>query len=500
MSNLLSLIVLPFISALIALALGALPLTTINKQRINLILSLLPLAVLILGHNHWNGAEINVPWISTLGINFHLAVDSLSMLFVVLAALIIPLAVYIAPTDIPATPFYFLTFILQAFLFILFTSRDLILFTIAWEAILLPLYFIITFRGGEHRHKAALQFLIYMIAGSALLIAAVLGLYFTSPLPTFNFDQLAVNAAQTPYAVTFFFIFMLAFAVKTPLFPFHGWLPETYMQAPFAGTILLSALLSKAGIYGIARIGFEFFPSYIVEYSPFLLTLAIFGALYGALAAWTQNDYKRLIAYSSFSHVNFILVGLFVASETALQGAALQAFNHGITIAALFLVAYWLKQRVGTTSIDTVGGVAKSYTRLCWLTLFFVLASIALPSTNNFVGELIILYALFKKNVWLAALLTLTIILSAIYMLRWMQKVYFGEPKNLNHESLDIGMKEILATLPLIAIILGIGIFPAPVLNDLKGWAEINGTPSNLPLKITEKLTTLPTFLAKESQ
>ncbi len=476
MPNLLLLIILPFIASFIALAIGVTSLSTTAKQRIYLVLSFLPLGLLLLGYPHWNGAEINEPWISTLGINFHLSMDSLSMIFVALTALIIPLAIYIAPTDRQSALFYFLTFLLQGFLFILFTTRDLVVFTISWEAILLPLYFIMTLRGGEHRQKAALQFLVYMIAGSALLVAAVLGLYFTSSNPTFNFDKLAVYAAQNPHAPIFFAIFILAFAVKTPLFPFHGWLPEAYTQAPYAGTILLSALLSKAGIYGIARIGYEFFPTYIVQYSSFLLSLAIIGALYGAIAAWTQNDAKRLIAYSSFSHVNFILAGLFVGNEIALQGAILQAFNHGITIAALFLMAYWLKQRVGTTSIDTIGGAAKSYTRLCWLTLFFVLASIALPSTNNFVGELIILFGLFKKNVWLSTLLATTVILSAIYMLRWMEKVYFGEPKGLNHESLDLGIKELLVALPLIAIILGIGIFPAPLLNDLKPTTEKLGT------------------------
>ncbi len=489
MPNLLILIILPFVAAIIAMAIGSSPLSITNKQRVYLILSLLPLGILLLGYNHWNGSEINFPWISALGINFHLLIDPMSLLFVTLTALIIPVAVYVGPTDMRSSPFYFLTFLLQGFLFILFTTRDLVLFTISWEAILLPLYFIITLKGGENRQKAALQFLIYMIAGSALLVAAVLGLYITSPEHTFDFDKLALYAAQNPHALVFFAIFMLAFAVKTPLFPFHGWLPDTYMRAPFAGTILLSALLSKAGIYGIARIGYEFFPTFIAQYSPVLLSLAIVGALYGAIAAWTQNDFKRLIAYSSFSHVNFILAGLFIASEMSLQGAVLQAFNHGITITALFLVAYWLKERVGTTSIDTVGGAAKSYTRLFWLTLFFVFASIALPSTSNFVGEFIILLALFKKNAWLAALLTLTVILSAMYMLRWMEKVYFGEPKGLDQESSfllkDLGLKELVVALPLAAIILGVGIFPAPLLNKLKPTVE--------------KLTALPTFLAKET-
>ena len=218
------------------------------------------------------------------------------------------------------------------------------------------------------------------------------------------------------------------------------------------------------------------FPELLQQWSPWLILFAIVGVIYGALAAWGQYDYKRLIAYSSFSHVNFILVGLFVWNATAHTGAVLQAVNHGITITALFMVAGWLESRIGTTAINpSVGGVGKFLPKLCWLTLFFVLASVALPGTNNFVGELLILLGLFGFSPWLAALLGLSVILSVVYMLHWMQSTYFGplnDPQG-NSRWIDIEGKEFLIALPLIILILWIGIYPSPILNTIQAIQEI---------------------------
>jgi NADH-quinone oxidoreductase subunit M len=357
--------------------------------------------------------------------------------------------------------------LLQGLLIGFFTARDLAVFTFFWEAMLIPLYFIISLWGGPLRRLAALKFLIYMIAGSALMIAAVLFLYFdavSTGQGTFNMDALAKIAANVPHAAWLAAIFALAFAVKTPLFPFHAWLPDAYCQAPTPGTILLAGLLSKAGIYGFLRIGLELFPKFLVEWSPLLLGLAIAGVFYGGLAAWRQNDFKRLIAYSSLSHVNFILAGIFVLNQTAESGAILQAFNHGITIAGLFLVGGWLEERLGTTKMDTSGGMAQFLPYLCWLTLVFVLASVALPATNNFVGELLILFGLFMKNPWISSFLALTVILSVIYMLRFMQKVYFAAPSLYQEKWNDIKGKEFAIALPLVALIFWIGIYPTPFL------------------------------------
>lgn len=468
MSNLMLLLIIPFAASLLAfIAPFAI------RKPFAFAMSLLPLGLLLYGHQEWIGMKIEAPWLPQLSIEFFLTVDALSLLFLYLTALIIPFSILAVRSDALPFPniFYGLVLLLQGLLITFFTARDLAVFTIFWEAMLLPLYFIINIWGGPQRQAASLKFLIYMIAGSALMVAAVLSLYFASAavngVGTFNLDGLQKIASAAPHAAWICGIFLLAFAVKTPLFPFHAWLPDAYCQAPTSGTILLSAILSKAGIYGILRIGMELFPSIVLEWSPLLLGFALAGVFYGGLAAWAQKDFKRLIAYSSFSHVNFILVGLFVMNQTAELGGILQAINHAITITALFLVAGWLEERIGTTAISHASGLAKYLPRLCWLTLFFVLASVALPGTNNFIGELLIFFGLFIRNAWATALLALSIILSAIYMLRWMQKVYFETPTLLKQSYFDITKRDLLIALPLVLLILWIGLYPAPLLNHI---------------------------------
>lgn len=438
-----------------------------NFKRLAFGLSLLPLIILVANQPAWLGSSIQYAWLPALAIEFHLSIDSLSLLFLYLTALIVPISLFAVRSDQLPYPnaFYGFVLLLQGLLIIFFTAEDLVVFTIFWEGMLLPLYFIINLWGSTQRQTAALKFLIYMIAGSVFMFAAVLALFFAAGEETFNIAMLAKTSAAAPYAPWLCAIFLLAFAVKTPLFPFHAWLPDAYCAAPAAGTILLSAILSKAGIYGFLRIGMGLFPTFMKDWSPLLLGLAIAGVFYGGLAAWMQKDYKRLIAYSSFSHVNFILAGIFVWSQTAHSGALLQALNHGVTIAALFLVAFWLEERMGSTKIDQASGLAAYLPSLCWLTLFFVLSSVALPGTNNFVGELMILFGLFENNAWAAAFLALTVILSVVYMLRWMQKVYFEAPLKNGKSWNDIRFRELAMSLPLIFLILWIGIYPAPILS-----------------------------------
>lgn len=469
------LFVIPFIAALVILLLPATSGWFI--KRFAFVLSLIPLVVLLLNHAHLIGMTVNYAWIPQLSIHFFLTIDALSLVFLYLTAVMIPMSILAVDCQTFPSPkqFYCLVFILQGLLIGFFTARDLALFTVFWEAMLLPLYFVINIWGGERRQNAALKFLVYMIAGSALMVAAILFLYFASTshgTGSFDLDVLQKVASTAPYVGWVFAIFMLAFAVKTPLFPFHAWLPDTYCEAPTPGTILLSAILSKAGIYGILRIGMELFPALVKEWSPLLLGLAIVGVFYGGLAAWMQNDFKRLIAYSSFSHVNFILAGLFIWHQPAQAGAILQAVNHSITIAGLFLVGGFLEKRLHTTSMNQIGGLAKYLPYLCWLTLIFVLSSVALPGTNSFVGELMILFGLFGQNPWTAAVLGLSIILSVIYMLRFMQKVYFGPSVAFQSQWKDIGIRELLIATPLIALIFWIGIYPTPVLDQIKPAVE----------------------------
>lgn len=440
------LFLIPFVSALVMLLIPF-------SKVLGFALSLIPLVLL-----GFKITPIDVLWVPQLDIHFHLAVDSLSLIFLYLTAIVTPLT--IAFYEGSSRFFVALILLLQGLLIGFFTAADLALFTIFWEAILFPLYFMIYLWGKEKREETAMKFLIYMIAGSALMITAVLAMYFSSS----SFDLAVLKTKEgAPWILA---VFLLAFAVKTPLFPFHGWLPDTYTQAPVSGTILLSALLSKAGIYGILRIALPLFPTLMKAWSPWLLGFAIAGVFYGGLAAWRQNDYKRLIAYSSFSHVNFILVGLFAVNEIAYSGAILQAFNHGITITALFLVAGWLEKRIGETHFTGFHGLIHPFPRLGWLTLFFVLASVALPGTNNFVGEFLIFFGLFGEHPWLTGFVGLTVILSVMYMLRWMQNMYFGPPEKRAEK--DIGMFEWALALPLILIILWVGIYPNPFLEMIR--------------------------------
>lgn len=469
---LLLLFILPLASAVLVFLIGCV--TSKHLKTVAVILSLLPLAILLRDPTGMIGSTIRYDWIQPLSIQFHLTIDELSLLFLFLTAFIIPASLLVLDHNHLSSQkeFYSLVLLLEGLLVGFFTARDLALFTIFWESMLLPLYFIITGWGSEGKERAALKFLVYMVAGSTLMVVAVLSLYFNSGQGTFDLDILKSTASAAPYAAFICGVFLLAFAVKTPLFPFHSWLPDAYCKAPIAGTILLSALLSKAGIYGIIRVGYSLFPALLKEWSPLLLGLAITGTLYGALVAWKQNDYKRLLAYSSFSHVNFVLAGLFVWQEAAVSGAILQAINHGITIAALFISAGWLEKRLGTTSMESAGGLAKYLPLMCWTTLIFVLSSVALPGTNNFVGEFLVLYGLFGRSGWLAALLGLTVIFTVVYMLRWLQTTYFGKSQPRQHGWTDLTASELYLALPFVLLIFWIGVHPGPVLTLTKPSAS----------------------------
>ena len=465
----------PFIAAIVSFTCSML--SGILLKRLAVVMSMLPLLLLVWGQKVWIGSEVKYGWLPQIGVEFYLKVDALSLLFLYLVAIIIPILFLAVKGDKLLHPGMFLglAFLLEGILFGFFTARDLALFTFFWEAMLIPLYFIILLWGGSERQKAALKFIVYMIAGGALMVAAVLGLYLTASSAgqgTFNLDILKDLAEGSSYAPWICGIFLLAFAVKTPLFPFHAWLPDVYCQASTSGTILLSALLSKAGIYGVLRIGWGLFPDLLLAWGPLLLGFAIAGVIYGGLAAWMQQDYKRLLAYSSFSHVNFILAGLFARSGIAHQGAILQSLNHGVIITALFLSAGWLAERIGTTAIGYAQGLGKYMPKLCRTTLFFVLASIGLPGTNSFVGELLILFGTFQISPWMALFLALSVVLSAVYMLRFMQKTYFEEASPLQSNWIDMKALEGAVALPLVLLILWIGIYPSPFLKLISSSSE----------------------------
>lgn len=457
-------------------ALGFIPGQGAFLKRTAAFLSALPLIILVSNHSEWLGYEFATAWFPSLGINFYLHIDEISLLFLYLCALITPLSILcVDPLKTEhQKSLYFLILVLQSFVIIFFSTRDLAVFTVFWEAMLLPLYFIILIWGKKERQKAALKFLVYMIAGSVLMIAAVIALYVQSVSAfgegTFDLETLALMTTRLPMAPWIIIAFLLAFAVKSPLFPFHAWLPDAYCEAPTSGTILLAALLSKAGIYGFLRIGLGLFPQFMQEWSLFLLLFAVVGVFYGAFAAWQQSDFKRAIAYSSFSHVNFVLIALFTWQQTSHIGAILQALNHGITIAALFLVASWVEERLASSTIPSQG-IGSLFPRLCWISVFFAAAAVALPGTNNFVGEFLILLGLFAVNPWICAVLALSVVFSAVYMLRLLRKIYFG-PQMQKLPADDINRSQFCVALGLASLILILGIYPQVALSYIKPAAQ----------------------------
>ncbi|MBS0655733.1 MAG: NADH-quinone oxidoreductase subunit M, partial [Verrucomicrobia bacterium] len=413
------------------------------------------------------GMEYYAVWFSALSIHFHLSLDYLSEVFLYITNVIVPIGILSASTVTRPNFFYGLILAVQALLIGFFTAQDLVCFTLFFEGMLWPIYFLISAWGGEKRKQASFTFILYMIAGSVFMIAAVLLLYVSIHPGTFDIRQIATFAEKLPFAPLLAAAFLLAFLVKTPLFPFHAWLPNAYCEAPLPATILLSAVLSKTGIYGIARVSTSFFPTLLAQWSLPLMCIAIIGMLYGAFAAWGQTNFKRLIAYSSLSHVNFILAGIVATSYIAQSGAILQAVNHSITIAGLFLVAAWLEERLGSSQFGTVSGLASYMPSLAWLTLFFVLSAVALPGLNNFVSEVLVLYGIFVKSPMLSFLLGTTVILSVIYMLRFMHSVYFNDPVAIEREWTDIRAREKLIALPLVALILWLGLYPGPVITRI---------------------------------
>lgn len=450
-------------------------------KSICLALSLLPLILL---SNIWNTTldiTTSIPWWPSQGLALELRLDPLAFIFILLTVIIIPYSILAFPSSTQgAARFYPLTLILEGLLIGLFLSQNLLLFTIFWESTLLPLFFIIALwtdpnqsRSSTPHPSHALRFLLYMLAGSILMISAVAALYVNGN--TLSISELTQKAESLPYASWICLIFILAFAVKTPLVPFHGWLPPTYVAAPTAGSILLAGILSKAGIYGFLRIVITLFPTlFYKEWAlPFLL-LAIIGCLYGALVAWRQNSLKHLFAYSSLSQVNLILAGLFTMGYTSHSGAIFQSFNHGITITALFILYAWISSRIPTDKVSTEGAaLSKTCPQLGWLALFFALSAIALPGTHSFVGELLIFSGLYNQLPWLMLLLGTIIIFSALYQLNWIRQIFFVGPTDQTAATQeDLTQKEFLLALPLIALTILLGIYPHLLLAPIKLFTE----------------------------
>ncbi|HET9203097.1 MAG TPA: NADH-quinone oxidoreductase subunit M [Acidimicrobiia bacterium] len=419
-----------------------------------------------------------VTWYEPWGIDWHLGVDGISLPMVVLTTLLVPIALAASTSiDRRIKEFVVYTLFLEAGLIGAFLSLDLFLFFVFFEAMLIPMYFIIGIWGSERRIYAAMKFLIYTAFGSALMLAAIIGLALTHVDQTgsasFALSDLAALDLSVGAERLFFAAFAIAFAIKVPLFPFHTWLPDAHVEAPTAGSVLLAAVLLKLGTYGLLRFNMALFPEASVDAIPIMAILAVIGIIYGAVVAIVQPDLKKLVAYSSVSHLGFIVLGTFALTSGGLQGAVIQNVNHGLTTGALFLLVGMIYDRRHTKKIADFGGLQKTVPLLAGFFLFMTFASIGLPGLNGFIGEFLVLMGSFPALPSLTVIAALGVVLAAIYLLWAYERVFTGVPdKDENKALSDLSAREIALLAPLAALIVVIGIYPGLLLDKITPSTE----------------------------
>jgi NADH-quinone oxidoreductase subunit M len=413
--------------------------------------------------------EINAPWFQFVNwtIYYHLGVDGLSILLVMLTTLLIPISILSTWTAVEDRVKDFMIFflLLEVGMVGVFVALDLFLFYIFWEFTLVPMYFLIGVWGGPRRMYAAVKFFLYTMAGSILMLLAILWLGINQG--TFSVTEL-IDKGNIPANIQLwlFIAFAAAFAIKVPMWPLHSWLPDAHVEAPTAGSVILAGVLLKMGTYGFLRFNLSMFPGASVKLAPWIAGLAAIGILYGAAVSYAQKDVKKLVAYSSVSHLGFVMLGLFALNAQGIEGGILQMVNHGLSTGALFLIVGMIYERRHTREMDAFGGLWKIMPIYGALTLIITLSSMGLPGLNGFVGEFTILLGAFGSKYispWFAAISSVGIILAAIYMLFMFQKLFLGPlVKEENKALKDINWREILTLVPLLVFIFFIGLYPKP--------------------------------------
>ncbi|MBN1287229.1 MAG: NADH-quinone oxidoreductase subunit M [Anaerolineae bacterium] len=411
-------------------------------------------------------------WIPTLGMSFHLAVDGLSVLLVMLTTFIMPIAVVISfdPIQARVKLYYAMLLLIETAMLGVFVAQDLFLFYIFWEFTLVPMYFLIGIWGAERRIYAAVKFFLYTMAGSLLMLLAIL--WMGANAGTFNMtallDKLAGGELVYPDgAETLLFLgFAAAFAVKVPLWPFHSWLPDAHYEAPTAGSVILAGVLLKLGTYGFVRFNLPLFPQASKDLAPLVAVLAVIGIIYGAWVSYAQKDVKKLVAYSSVSHLGFVMLGIFALNAQGVQGGILQMVNHGLSTGALFVLVGVLYERRHTKLMSDFGGIWQVMPVFGTLSLIVVLSSMGLPGLNGFIGEFTILLGAMGSGFisgWFTVLAAAGVILAAVYLLFMFGKVYMGPVTHAENRRLpDLNWKEMLALVALVVMIFWIGLYPAP--------------------------------------
>jgi NADH-quinone oxidoreductase subunit M len=410
---------------------------------------------------------VNLPWISMLGVHFSAGIDGISMVMVLLTTVLVPLIILTTYQhqykNAPA--FYALILFMQAGLLTVFTALDGFLFYVGWEAALIPIYFICALWGGENRIRITIKFFIYTFAGSLFMLLGIIYLYLQTPDKVYDvrkFYELSLDLSHQSWV---FWAFFLAFAIKMPIFPFHTWQPDTYTEAPSAGTMMLSGIMLKMGIYGVIRWLIPNAPLGFLQWQTLVVILSVIGVVYASLIAFNQKDGKRLVAYSSIAHVGLIAAGIFAWTTQGVQGAMIQMLSHGINVVGMFFIWDIISRRLNTRDISQMGGIAKVAPNFSIAFLIIVLGTVALPLTNGFVGEFLLLKGVFNYNIWFAAVAGLTIIFGAVYMLRMYKNVMQGETNALTALFADVRGSEKLVLVIICVLIIGIGVYPQPILH-----------------------------------
>lgn len=417
--------------------------------------------------------EVNRPWIPQLGISLHLAMDGLSLVLVALTVFLGIVSVLCSWTEVRSRVGFFhmnLLWILAGILGV-FMAMDLFLFYFFWELMLIPMYFLINIWGHENRVYASLKFFIFTQAGGLLMLLSILGLYFIhgrdTGVYTFDYSLLRHTAMSSQAAFWIMLGFIIAFIVKLPVVPFHPWLPDAHTEAPTAGSVVLAGLLLKTGAYGLLRFVLPLFPDAVANIGQVMLVLGVIGIIYGAVLAFAQTDLKRLVAYTSVSHMGFVLIGLFSGNQIALSGAVMQMVAHGISTGALFIVAGMIQERVHTREMGSMGGFWSAAPRLSSVGLVFALASLGLPGFGNFVAEFMVLLGSFRTHPVITVIAAGGLVLAAIYSLWIVQQVFHGG-KREGLKLADLSTRETGIMTVMVLVILWLGLYPRPVLKTVE--------------------------------
>jgi NADH-quinone oxidoreductase subunit M len=420
-----------------------------------------------------------IVWVPSFNISYHVGIDGMALLLLLLTTFLTPLALLCSWKSVSdrVKEYTIMILLLETGMLGVFTSLDLFLFYVFWEAMLIPMYFIIGIWGGKNRIYAAIKFFIYTMVGSLLMLVAILWLaYYASTLPggKFTTDLLELYkigpGIPAVLQIWMFLAFTLSFAIKVPLFPFHTWLPDAHVEAPTAGSVLLAGVLLKMGTYGLLRFCLPLFPQAAVKFMPYIAGLAVIGIVYGGLVSMVQTDIKKLVAYSSVSHLGFVVLGIFAFTEEGIQGAVLQMVNHGLSTGALFLLVGMIYDRRHTRQIADFGGLAKVMPVFSIALMIVSLSSIGLPGLNGFIGEFLILLGAYHSpflNHWYVVFAASGVIIAAVYLLWMYQRVIFGKVTNPANQSLtDLNGRERFLLVPIIIFIVWIGVYPGTFLRN----------------------------------